>query len=157
MFEPVSPSGTGKTLRSFTSCWLACSQDSALFRPPSTCIPPTARSGSRSTVTWTGAASRAGTVALEVDPLHVDVDGGDGEPEGLLQRVAHRAHEVVRHLADARAVLGDDVQLHHDAVLADAHLHAAAHALAVQPFGDAVAEPARRHADDAVALIGAVT
>ena len=33
MFEPVSPSGTGKTLRSLISCWLASSQESAAVRP----------------------------------------------------------------------------------------------------------------------------
>src|SRR3984957_15632109 len=156
MFEPVSPSGTGKTLRSLISCWFASSHESAAVRPLSTCSPPTSRSGSRSTDS-SGAGLVADTVTLRVDALDVDVHRNHRQAEGLLHRVTHRAHQIVRDLADPSPVLGDDVELDDQAVRCDLDLDPAVDVLAVEAFGDAVAKASGRHPDDAVALVGGMT
>src|ERR1035437_5159087 len=155
MFEPVSPSGTGNTLRSLISSWLAWSHARALRSAASTSSPPTSRSGSRRRVSLDPASARA-IVGLQMDSLDVDVHGQDRDAQWFLHRVAHPAHQVVRHLADARAVSGDDVKLDEDAALADLDLHAPVGVLAIEALGDPVAQPARGHADDAVALLGGV-
>src|ERR1700730_17431139 len=121
MFEPVSPSGTGKTLRALTCSWLAWSQARAERRPIMIWSPETSRSGSCST--FTGAGSVLATVSLEKDALDVDVDGDDVQTERLLHRVLDGAHEVVGDFADPRPVLGDDVKLDEDAALAELDLH----------------------------------
>src|ERR1700688_1572859 len=103
MFEPVSPSGTGKTVRSLISCWLASSHESAAVSPARTCSPPIWRSGSRSTAS-SGAGLVADTVVLRMDALDVHVHRDHRQSERLLDRVADRAHQVVGHLADPGAV-----------------------------------------------------
>src|SRR5438309_7124519 len=124
MFDPVSPSGTGYTLRSLISCWFASSQANALRSPMSTCSPSASRSGSRRMVK-SEATSDPDTILLRVDALDVDVDRQHRQTQCLLHVIAHCAHQVVGHLADARAVLGDDVQLDDDSVWQHLHLHAA--------------------------------
>src|SRR6202051_1657701 len=110
MFDPVSPSGTGKTLRSLISCWLASSHESAAVSPARACSPPIWRSGSRSTAS-SGAGLVADTVDLRMNALDVHVHRDHGQAQGLLDGVAHRAHQVVRHLADTGAVFDDHVEL----------------------------------------------
>src|ERR1700686_5125611 len=110
MFEPVSPSGTGKTLRSLISCWLASSHESAAVSPARTCSPPIWRSGSRSTAS-SGAGLVADTVALRMNALDVHVHRNHGQAQRLLDGVAHRTHQVVGHLADTGAVFDDHVKL----------------------------------------------
>src|SRR3984957_5127706 len=156
MFEPVSPSGTGKTLRSLISCWFASSQESAAVRPLSTCSPPTSRSGSRSTDS-SGAGLVAGTVALRMNALDVDVHCDHGQAEGLFHRVTHRAHQIVRDLADAGPVLRDDVELDDEPVGGDLDLDPAMDVLPIEAFGDPVGKAAGGHPDDAVALVGGMT
>src|ERR1700736_1685670 len=156
MFEPVSPSGTGNTLRSLISCWFASSQASALSSPASACGPPTSRNGVRSTLKPDGAGSVALTVRLPVYALHIHVDREHGQAQGLLDVIPHRTHQVVRDLADARAVLSDDVELDDDAARLDLDLDPAVHVLAIQALCNAVAQSARGHAHDAVRLTGGV-
>src|SRR5580704_13747341 len=142
MFEPVSPSGTGKTLRSLISCWLASSQDRADVRPARTCSPPISRSGSRSTDS-SGAGLVADTVVLRVDALDVHVHRDHGQPEGLLDGVAHGTHKVVSHLADTGPGLDDHVELDHQPVGGHLDLDASVDVLPVEPLGDAVTKAAR--------------
>src|ERR1035437_3146253 len=155
MLEPVSPSGTGKTLSSLTCSWLACSHARELRSPARKAPPLISRSGARALA---ASALSAPVIALfQVDPLDVDVDGDDVQAEGLLDLVLDRAHQVVGDLADAGPVLGDDVEVDDEAALPHFDLDAAVDGLAIEPLGDPVAEATSRHADDAVALPGRVT
>src|SRR5487761_140977 len=154
MLEPVSPSGTGKTLRSLTCSWLACSHARELRRPASRASPSTSRSGSRTVSV--AARSAPAIVLLEVDALDVDVHGDDVDAEGLLDLVLDSAHQVVGHLADSGPVLGDDVQLDDQPAVPDLDLDTAVDGLSIEPLSDAVAQPASRHPDHSVALVGRV-
>src|SRR5450631_3904465 len=82
MFDPVSPSGTGKTLRSLISSWLACRAARAPRRAASSSTPPVVSTGSWTSLRF-GLALPA-TVVLEMDDLDVDVDGDHRQPEGRL-------------------------------------------------------------------------
>src|SRR2546421_7512133 len=113
MFDPVSPSGTGNTLRSLTASWFACSHASAERRPSAIWVPSTSSNGLR-TIAAVARRSAASTLCLEMYALDVDVDCDHRKSQRLLDRVLHRAHEVVRDLADPGAVLGDDVELDED-------------------------------------------
>src|SRR5580658_4627721 len=155
MFEPVSPSGTGKTFRSLISCWLASSQDSAAVSPARICSPAISRSGSRSTAS-SGAGLVADTISLRMDALDVDVHRHHRQSERSLNRVADGAHQVVGDLADSGPVLDDHVQLDHEPVRGDLNLDPAVDVLAIQALGDAVAQAASRHAHDPVRLVGCV-
>src|ERR1035438_10757649 len=102
MLEPVSPSGTGKTLSSFTCPGLAWTPASELRSPARRVAPSISRSGSRELA---ASASSAPVIALfQVDPLNVDVDSDDVQAEGPLDLVLDRAHQVVGDLADAGPV-----------------------------------------------------
>src|ERR1700694_3553960 len=142
MFVPVSPSGTGKTFSRLTSSWLAPSQ----LR-----LPSRARLKSRpSTTSGSATASASASGAVFMHPLDEHVHLTDRYAEQALDLEPDGALEVLRHGGDAGAVLDDHVdvddQLAGDLMDVDAPVQV----VAAEEQRDAVAEPARRHAHDAV-------
>src|SRR5579859_3175680 len=83
MLVPVSPSGTGKTLRRLTSSWLAESQARL---PSSACL-------KRGPSTATGSGLPFG--AIFVYPLHEHVDLGHGHSHPAFDLESNRRLEVV--------------------------------------------------------------
>src|ERR1700716_2740088 len=122
MLVPVSPSGTGKTLRESTSSRLTVSQASEPSRASLN------RRPSHSVMGMVAAPVRLGISAAatpaDVDTLDVDVDFHDRESEGPLDRVTDRVREIVGNLRDPRAVLDDDVKRDGDPILAHLDLDA---------------------------------
>src|SRR5881227_1381949 len=114
MLVPVSPSGTGKTLRASTSSRLTVSQASEPSRASLN------RRPSHSVIGMVAAPVRLGISAAatpaDVDPL--DVDFHDRETEGTLDRIADGVREVIRDLRDPGAVLDDDVERNGHPILA---------------------------------------
>src|SRR2546429_9059986 len=137
MVVPVSPSGTGKTLRESPSSRLTVSKATEPSRASLN------RRPSHSVMGMVAAPVRLGMSAAaapaDVDTLDVDVDFHDREAEGPLDRIPHRVREIVGDLGHPRAVLDDDVERDGDPILADFHLDAPMQLVAVQPFGQAVA------------------
>src|SRR5438034_2008909 len=151
MLVPVSPSGTGKTLSASTSSRLIVSQASEPSRASLNSWP------SHSVMGMVGAPVRVVvSAAADVDALDVDVDLDHGQTQGALHRIADGVREVVCDFRDPRAVLDDDIERDGDAVLPDFDLDATMQLVAVQPLGEAVAQPAGGHRDHAIASGGRV-
>src|SRR5215813_9543947 len=141
MFVPVSPSGTGNTLRRLTSSWCAPSHarlpSNACFRSWPFTLPPPPVSE---------------LAVIPVDPLHEDVHLHHRNPGGSLDLEADRTFQVVRHLRDPDAVLHDDVQVDCQRLVHFPHLHPSVNVLAVQQSRYAVTQTPGCHAHDPVAL-----
>src|SRR5436309_5303789 len=122
MLVPVSPSGTGKTLRRFTSSWLPASHVR---------LPSSARLKTWPSTPLTLTAIRvSGT--LFANALNVDVDLDDGHVDGSLDLELDGLLQVVRHLRDPDAVLHDHVHVDGQAVLELEDVDALVHVLAAQ-------------------------
>src|SRR5438067_12032949 len=134
MLVPVSPSGTGKTLRASTSSRLTVSQASEPSRASLN------RRPSHSVMGMVAAPVRLGISAAatpaDVDPLDVDVDFHDRETEATLDRIADRIREVVRDLRDPCAGLDGDVERDGHPLLADSDLHPATHPRSIAAHRD---------------------
>src|SRR5947209_1195682 len=143
MLVPVSPSGTGKTLRASTSSRFTVSQASEPSRASLKRRPSHSRIGTVAAPVrlWISAAA----APADVDPLDVDVDLHHRQAEGAFDGVANRVAEVVRDLRDPSAVLHDHVKGDRDPVLADLDLDAPMDLVAVKPFRQAVPQAASGH------------
>src|SRR4030081_356149 len=148
MLVPVSPSGTGNTLSASTSSRLTVSQASEPSRASLKRRPSHSRMGMVAAPVrlWMSVAA----APADVDPPDVDVDFPPREPEGALDRVAHRIAEIVGDFRNPRAVLHDHVEPDGDAILADLDLDPPMDLVAVKPLGQAIAQAARRHGDDTI-------
>src|ERR1700732_1085081 len=140
MLVPVSPAGTGKTLRASTSSRLTVSQ----AREPSRAS--LNRRPSHSVMGIVAAPVRLGISAAatpaDVDTLDVDVDFHDREAQGPLDRISDGIREIVRNLRNPGAVFDDDVQRDGDPILAYLDLDAPVQFVAVQALGQTVPQAA---------------
>src|SRR4029077_17177680 len=109
MLVPVSPSGTGNTLRRFTSSWFAESQ----LRLPSSAR---LKSGPSTPVVF-ATATNSVSFALFANALNVDVHLDHGDVDGPLDLELHGLLEVVGDLRDTDPVLDDDVYVDGQPVL----------------------------------------
>src|SRR5262249_47209807 len=118
MFEPVSPSGTGKTLRALTSSTAASSPAAAArnaprspspsqvrraIKPSSCDVGPAVREV-RGAWTMMGRRHRWLAARMDVEPRDPDRELVDLTPEGAPDRVAHREVDLPRHLGDRQAL-----------------------------------------------------
>src|SRR6202011_3138980 len=149
MLVPVSPSGTGKTLRASTSSRLTVSQASEPSRASLNKRPLHSVMGMVAAPVRLGISAAA--TPADMDTLDVDVDFHDRESEGALDRIPDGVPEVVGHLRDPRAVLHDDVQRNAEPTLTHLDLDAPMQFVAVQALGQAISQAAGSHGDNAVA------
>src|SRR5437879_3364813 len=152
MLVPVSPSGTGNTLRRLTSSWLA---DSQVRLPSRACLNrgPSTPAGLREAIVEPHelrgcAASSRGplhSAPLFLDALDVHVDLHNRDVHRPLDLELDRLLKVVGDLGDAHPVLHDHVQVDGEPTLDLEHVGAAIHALPAQQLRHAVPESSRGH------------
>src|SRR6185312_6473088 len=107
MLVPVSPSGTGNTLRRLSSSWFAASHPTL---PSSACLNWVPSTVDRRFVAR-AIRRRRPLGALFPDALDVDVDLCDGNVDRPLDGELDRLLEVVRDLGDPDPVLDHDVHV----------------------------------------------
>src|SRR5207244_12374378 len=138
MLVPVSPSGTGKTLRRLTSSWLAASQ----FR-----LPSRARLKSGPS-TLDGGLAPPSLTPFFPDALDVDIDLHHRHVDGSFHGKLHSLLEVVGDLGYSDAVLDDHIHVDRQPAFHLGHLHPSIDVLPVQQLREPVSHAARRHAAD---------
>src|SRR5438105_5947499 len=151
MLVPVSPSGTGKTLRASTSSRLSVSQASepsnaSLNSRPSHCV-----MGMDGALVI-GDVSAAATT--DVNALHIHIHLNHRQAEGPLDRIPDRIRKVMSDFGDTGGVLEDDVERDRHPLVAHLDFDPAVKLVAMQPLRQAIAQAAGSHPHHPVAAGG---
>src|SRR5579875_3884979 len=169
MLEPVSPSGTGKTLRALMASLCSSSHAApaimAFFRScPSKTLMRRVRCRVRRDVCscillrylTVEVSSKLFFAKLDRwvvnESLNIDVDLGDGNAQHLLDGEFYAAHNIMRNFRHAQAVFEHDIDLNDNLVIDYSYLYALIPLLRRQQYCPAVAQAMCGKTNDAIAF-----